>query len=66
MTRWEMLEALTEAGSDYESDYHDGLEGWFGWSVSFKNGDAVLSVSFRDDEDEVTEFEWTLNARVVQ
>jgi hypothetical protein len=67
MTRWEILEMLSEWGIDSAADYNDGLHGWFGWKVSFKNGDAVLTVWFTDaDTDEVTEFEWALNAREVQ
>lgn len=42
MTRDEALSALADSGQDYGSDYHDGLEGYFGWSIN----DDVLEIGF--------------------
>ena len=64
MTRWEMLNALSTTGDIAGSDFHDGLEGWFGWTVTFSNGSAVLTVRFEDIHTrEVFEYEWTLDAK---
>lgn len=42
MTSQKMLEHLNDAGDDSGSDFHDGLDGWFGWNVK----DGVLTITF--------------------
>ena len=46
MTPQQMLRNLNERGDDAGSDHNDGLDGYFGWSIS----DDVLTVRFEADE----------------
>lgn len=50
MTPQEMVNALSIIGEIHEGDFHDGLNGYFGWSLFFENGDLVLKASFEDPE----------------
>jgi hypothetical protein len=42
MTREQLLAQVGEAGQDAGADYDDGLDGWFGWTIS----DGVLTATF--------------------
>jgi len=46
-----MLRELDEAGKQSGADYHDGLNGWLGWSVQFPDAPAkqnrgILTMTF--------------------
>jgi hypothetical protein len=50
-----MLDALSEHGEDAGSDYHDGLDGYFGWTVHHTDSDEPrLEVAFTDVLDDHT------------
>lgn len=47
-----MLRELDEAGMQYDSEYHEGLNGWLGWRVQFyappnRKDCAVLTMHFK-------------------
>jgi len=54
-----MLQTLNEYGEDVASDYNDAEEvmGWFGWSI---DDDHILTVTFRDDNDNEDKVRWKL------
>ena len=46
MTREEMLEHLASEGENAGSDYHDGLDGWFGFTIEHNDIAPVLRVTW--------------------
>lgn len=61
MTREEMLENIAGEGVQACSDYHDGLNGWFGWSIEESGGEKTLRISFTSYEsNETSVHEWVL------
>lgn len=53
MTRDKMLRLLNEHGEDAGSDYNDGDEvhGRFGWTVTQNGDEAVLTVTYEDQNE---------------
>ena len=58
MTPDRMLAELHEAGEDADSDFHDGLHGWFGWELG--NNGTRLTVRFETEDGTKYTESWTL------
>jgi hypothetical protein len=69
MTPQEALAKLTEAGENSGSDYDDGADGWFGWSVDSEHAETgVLRITWQAATESGNagpeqEFAWELTTR---
>lgn len=52
MDREQMLGNLAEEGANCASDYHDGVDGWFGWGLARDDEGNILTVTFEIPDDE--------------
>lgn len=49
----DLLAGLNDAGEDSGSDYHDGMDGLFGWTVKVEGTNTQLWLSFTPVVDDV-------------
>jgi hypothetical protein len=69
VTPEQMLEALAGQG-DQGSDYNDGLDGWFSWTLNVHPHISILNISWQpagtDEPGEKTTLTWLVAGPVPQ